>query len=163
MFILVTGLPASGKTTLARALIRRIQGLGIPCRMLDGDDLRKRLSPAAAFDMDSRTEHLARVVEHARETAAPGEVQVGAFIVPLERHRRMFRYAFSPYLEVFLDVPLQVCRERDPKGLYKKAYAGMLPGMTGVDSPYERPERPDVVIGPDSSPEDAARIVCSRI
>ena len=163
MFVLITGLPSSGKTTLARATKARLDAFSIPAIVLDGDELRASLSKDLGFDMASRDEHLRRVRIYAKLLYDKGAVLLASLIFPLAAQRAEFRAAFPVFLEVFMDTPLETCRRRDPKGLYRRAYAGLLPGFTGVGSPYERPTHADLVIGHQVPADDAARLLCSKI
>jgi bifunctional enzyme CysN/CysC len=90
-------------------------------------------------------------------------VVLASVIAPLEIQRADLRHAFPKYLEVFMDTPLETCRRRDPKGLYRKAYAGLLPGFTGVGSPYQRPLSADIVVKGEVPSDEAARLLCSKI
>ena len=163
MFVLITGLPASGKTTAARAVCRRLAAFGLPVMMLDGDEFRELACKDLGFDMASRDENLRRARAWVKPFYDKGTIIIASFVAPLARQRLAFRLEFTKSLEVFMDTPLEICRRRDPKGMYRRAYAGLLPGFTGVGSTYERPAKPDLAIHHETSPEDAARLVCSKI
>jgi adenylylsulfate kinase len=140
-----TGLSAAGKTTLAAELADALQTMGVCTRLLDGDRLRATLSSDLGFSRNDREENVRRVYRLAVEEAFQGVVVLVAVISPYRSVRDQLR-ANSPvsFIEVFVDAPLAVCEQRDPKGLYRRARAGELLGFTGVDDPYEAPLSPDV-------------------
>jgi len=148
--IWLTGLSASGKSTTAfeleRALIRR----GQLAYVLDGDNVRHGLCQDLGFSMADREENIRRIGEVARLFTDVGLITITSFISPYRIHRDQARAIHQAsrleFFEVFIDAPLAVCESRDPKGLYKKARAGELKGMTGVDDPYEAPVNPELVI-----------------
>jgi adenylylsulfate kinase len=137
----LTGLPASGKTTLARALVAQLQAQGLQAICLDGDELRKGLCSDLGFDAASRKENLRRAGEVARLLHGAGLSVVGAFVSPFSADRAQVRQLFAPphFSEVHLSTPVEECMRRDPKGLYAKAKRGELSGLTGWDAPYEPP------------------------
>jgi bifunctional enzyme CysN/CysC len=142
----LTGLPASGKSTIAAALERRLVESGRAAYLLDGDNVRHGLSDDLGFAPGDRAEHIRRVGHVARLMADAGVVAVVSLVSPLRRDREVARLlheaAGLPFVEVHVDTPLEECERRDPKGLYARARAGDLPGFTGVDAPYEPPEDP---------------------
>jgi adenylyl-sulfate kinase len=140
-----TGLSAAGKSTLAAELAGTLEILGVRTRLLDGDQLRATLCSDLGFSRNDREENVRRVYRIAVEEALQGVVVLVAVISPYRSVRDLLR-ASSPvsFFEVFVDAPLAVCEQRDPKGLYRRARAGELPGFTGVDDPYEAPLSPDV-------------------
>lgn len=144
----ITGLPAAGKTTLACALARELSQAGHPIHVLDGDDLRRGACRDLGFDRTGRAEMAMRVARLASSRASGGTIVIVALVSPYAADRRAARelHAASgvPFLEIFLDTPLAVCRRRDPKGLYGRASRGDLNGLTGIDDPYERPDDPDL-------------------
>ena len=144
----LTGLPASGKSTIAVALERRLVDEGRAAYLLDGDNLRHGLSGDLGFSEADRTEHIRRVAHLARLLADAGVVAVASLVSPMAADRagarRLHCAAGLPFLEVHVDTPVEECERRDPKGLYARARAGDLPGFTGVSAPYERPRRPDL-------------------
>jgi bifunctional enzyme CysN/CysC len=146
----LTGLPASGKSTIATLLEQRLMAGGCPAYVLDGDNLRHGLCADLGFDAASRSENVRRAAHVARLFADAGMTAVVSLISPYRADRvaaRMLHEATgSPFLEVFVDTAVEECERRDPKGLYARARAGELRGFTGVDDPYERPENADVVI-----------------
>jgi bifunctional enzyme CysN/CysC len=151
----ITGLPSSGKSTLGAAVEERLVERGRGAYLLDGDNLRCGICGDLGFDRADREANVHRVGELARLFADSGAVAVVAVVSPYEQTRRQVRELHErdnlPFYEVFLDTPMTVCAERDPKGLYARALAGDLDGFTGVDDPYETPQRPDLQLTPDQA------------
>ncbi|MHA6196615.1 adenylyl-sulfate kinase [Pseudomonas wadenswilerensis] len=143
-----TGLSGSGKSTLAFGLERRLLDAGIACCVLDGDNIRHGLCSDLGFDAQSRAENIRRVAEVARLMNDAGLVVMAAFISPYQRDREMAKRIIGAerFCEVHVSAPLDICEGRDPKGLYRKARAGMLSGFTGVDDPYELPRDPELAL-----------------
>ncbi len=143
-----TGLSGSGKSTLANVVAARLLELGRPAYVLDGDNVRHGLNADLGFSASDRGENVRRVGEVAALMADAGLVVLVPVISPYRADRDRVRAAHVsvglPFVEVFVDTPLEVCEERDPKGLYAKARAGEITGMTGIDDPYEPPERPEL-------------------
>ncbi|MEV7555417.1 adenylyl-sulfate kinase [Amycolatopsis sp. NPDC089917] len=150
----LTGLSASGKSSVAVELERRLVASGRPAYLLDGDNLRHGLNGNLGFSPFDRAENVRRVAEVAKLFADAGVVSVVSLISPYQADRELARAAHEtaglPFLEIFVDTPLEVCEDRDPKGMYAKARAGEISGFTGVDAPYERPENPDLVLRPEN-------------
>jgi bifunctional enzyme CysN/CysC len=148
--VLLTGLPASGKSTIAVALERRLVDLGQSAYLLDGDNIRQGLSDDLGFSPGDRAEHIRRVGQVARLFADSGVVAVVSLISPLADDREHMRSAHAqaglPFVEVFVDTPVAECERRDPKGLYARARAGEIKGFTGVDAPYEAPRSAEVLV-----------------
>jgi bifunctional enzyme CysN/CysC len=146
----LTGLPASGKSTLAAALEAELVSSGRIAYRLDGDNLRHGLTGDLGFDPADRAENVRRTAHAARLLADAGVVVVVALVSPYLADRGAARQIHVeselPFLEVFVDTPLEVCERRDPKGLYARARAGQLTGMTGIDDPYEAPDAPDLTV-----------------
>ena len=146
-----TGLPASGKSTLAVELEALLIGAGRPALRLDGDNLRHGLNGDLGFSADDRAENVRRTAHAAALLAEAGVVALTALVSPYRSDRASARAiheaAGVPFLEVWVSTALAECERRDPKGLYARARAGELPGLTGVGDVYEEPERPDVEIG----------------
>ncbi len=144
----LTGLPASGKSTIAVALERALVARGQPAYLLDGDNVRHGLSDDLGFAPGDRAEQSRRVGHVARLFADAGVVAVVSLVSPLRSDREIGRElhhaAGLPFVEVFVDTPVEECARRDPKGLYARAQAGEIKGFTGVDAPYEVPEKPEV-------------------
>lgn len=143
-----TGLSGSGKSTLANLLDRRLHEAGRHTYLLDGDNVRQGLNRDLGFTEADRVENIRRIAEVARLMTDAGLIVLVSFISPFRDERRMARNLFVPgeFLEVFVDAPLAECEKRDPKGLYAKARRGELKNFTGIDSAYERPENPELVL-----------------
>lgn len=157
----LTGLSGSGKSTVAVELERQLVAGGRAAYLLDGDNLRQGLNGDLGFSAADRDENVRRVAHVARLLADAGVVAIVPLISPYraarDLARRLHRAADLPFVEVFVDTPLAECERRDPKGLYAKARAGELRGMTGIDDPYEAPSAPELVLTPaDGSPDAMA-------
>ena len=146
----LTGLSASGKSTIAEALERALVQQKTVAYRLDGDNVRHGLNSNLGFSAEDRHENIRRIGEVAKLFADSGAVAITAFISPYRVDRDLARQihdgAGLKFVEVFVDAPLEVCEQRDPKGLYRKARAGELRGFTGIDDPYEPPLRPELVL-----------------
>ncbi|HEX6026510.1 MAG TPA: sulfate adenylyltransferase subunit CysN [Solirubrobacter sp.] len=144
----MTGVPGAGKTTIANLLERRLHAEGVHTAVLDGDNVRHGLSRDLGFSEADRIENIRRIAEVAKLMTDSGLVVIVSFISPFRSDRAAARKLFEreQFVEVFVDTPLEVAEERDPKGLYAKARAGEICGLTGLDAPYERPEAPDIHI-----------------
>ena len=160
----LTGLSGSGKSTVGVELEAQLVTAGRGAYLLDGDNIRHGLNGDLGFSEADRTENVRRVAEVAALFADAGLVAVVPLISPYRKARAEARATAAragvPFVEVFVDTPLEICERRDPKGLYEKARAGELKGMTGLDDPYEAPESPELRLSPeDGSPaEQAGRI-----
>lgn len=143
-----TGLSASGKSTIAGALEQVLTRQGYHTYLLDGDNVRHGLNRDLGFSDGDRQENIRRVGEVAKLMADAGLITMAAFISPFRADRQIVREILpeGQFIEVFVDASLDVCRERDPKGLYAKADRGEIKQFTGIDSPYEAPETPEVHI-----------------
>jgi bifunctional enzyme CysN/CysC len=143
-----TGLSGSGKSSIANLLEKRLTAEGKHCYILDGDNVRHGLNKDLGFTEAARIENIRRVAEVARLMADAGLVVLVSFISPFEKERRLAREIAGDidFLEVYVDTPLEVCEARDPKGLYKRARAGEIKNFTGIDSPFEPPSAPDMVL-----------------
>jgi bifunctional enzyme CysN/CysC len=144
----LTGLPGSGKSTIADALERRLHSMGLHTYVLDGDNLRTGLNKDLGFTPEDRSENARRISEIAKLMLDAGLIVVVTLVSPFRSDRQAARDLFDDgdFIEVFVDTPIQVCIQRDPKGLYAKAHTGAIPNMTGVGQAYERPEAPEVVL-----------------
>ncbi|XP_052459001.1 bifunctional 3'-phosphoadenosine 5'-phosphosulfate synthase 1-like isoform X1 [Carassius gibelio] len=150
----LSGLSGAGKTTVSMALEEYLVCHGIPCYTLDGDNIRQGLNKNLGFSPEDREENIRRIAEVAKLFADAGLVCIASFISPYSRDRlnarKIHEAAGLPFFEVFVDAPLDVCEQRDVKGLYKRARAGEIRGFTGIDSEYEKPEAPELVLKTDS-------------
>ncbi|XP_019747307.1 bifunctional 3'-phosphoadenosine 5'-phosphosulfate synthase 2-like isoform X2 [Hippocampus comes] len=148
--IWLTGLSGAGKTTISFALEEFLVSHAIPCYSLDGDNIRHGLNKNLGFSATDREENIRRIAEVARLFADAGLVCITSFISPFTKDRNEARKIHAsaglPFFEVFIHAPLEVCESRDVKGLYKKARAGEIKGFTGIDSDYERPEAPELLL-----------------
>jgi adenylylsulfate kinase len=146
--IWMTGLSASGKSTIASALEQVLLGRGRHAYRLDGDNVRFGLNKNLGFSAEDRAENIRRIGEVAKLFADAGVLTLTSFISPYRRDRELVRKlhdeAALPFLEVWVDCPVDEAEKRDPKGLYKKARAGELKGFTGIDDPYEAPEAAEI-------------------
>ena len=159
-----TGLSGSGKSTVAAEVERLLVESGRPAYLLDGDNLRQGLNGDLGFSADDRSENVRRVGEVARLFADAGVVALVPVISPYAadraRARRIHALADLAFVEVFVDTPLAICEQRDPKGLYAKARAGEITGFTGIDDPYEAPDAAELRLTPDDgAPSAQARRV----
>jgi len=161
-----TGLSGAGKSTIASLLEKRLHAMGRHTYVLDGDNVRHGLTKDLGFTPADRVENIRRVAEVARLMADAGLIVLVSLISPFRAERRMARDLLGPgeFFEVFVDTPLDVAESRDPKGLYKKVRRGELKNFTGVDSPYERPEHPEVRLETtESTPERAVEILLQQL
>jgi bifunctional enzyme CysN/CysC len=164
-----TGLSGAGKSTVANLLERRLFSLGRHTYVLDGDNVRHGLNKDLGFTIEDRVENIRRVAETAKLMADAGLITIVSFISPFRSERRMARDLMpdGEFIEVWVDAPLSVCESRDPKGLYRKARAGQIPHFTGIDSPYEPPEQPELVLkagekDPDTLAEEVVALLLER-
>ena len=146
--IWLTGLSGSGKSTIAYSVEERLYRRGMKTYVLDGDNVRKGLNSNLGFSMEDREENIRRIGEVAKLFVDAGIVVITAFISPYEKDRALARSIVDPneFCEVYIKCPLEVCEQRDVKGLYKKARQGALKNFTGLDDPYEEPRHPELII-----------------
>lgn len=144
-----TGLSGSGKSTIANALEIELHARGKRTYILDGDNVRQGLNKDLGFTDADRVENIRRIAEVSKLMMDAGLIVLTAFISPFQREREMARELIGSdnFVEIYVNTPLDICEERDPKGLYKKARHGLLPNMTGINSPYEVPTNPDLIVG----------------
>jgi len=143
-----TGLSGSGKTTLASLVEKKLFELNYFCQILDGDNVRSGINKNLRFTEEDRMENIRRIAEVSKLFMNCGIILICAFISPTNEMRQMAREIIGDedFLEVFVNTPLEVCEQRDPKGLYKKARAGEIKNFTGISAPYEVPEHPFLTV-----------------
>jgi len=164
----LTGLPGSGKTTLARGVAEKLRARGYRVELLDGDWARRTVSEGAGFTRDERRRHLKRIAWIARLLARNGVVVLCSFVSPYRDVRKEVREIVEeegiPFIEVYVKASLETVMKRDPKGLYAKALRGEIKHMTGVDDPYEPPESPDVVVDTEKlSVDEGVEVILSAL
>ena len=160
-----TGLSGSGKSTIANELDVMLNDMGLHTALLDGDNVRQGLNKDLGFSDEDRVENIRRIGETAKLMADSGLIVLTAFISPFKADRKIARDIIGDnFVEVFVDCSLDVCEKRDPKGLYKKARAGIIPNFTGIDSPYEAPEAAELRINTDElGPTACANIILAGL
>ncbi|MBI4716679.1 MAG: adenylyl-sulfate kinase [Planctomycetes bacterium] len=161
--IWMTGLSGSGKSTIAYTLEHALVQRKHLAYVLDGDNIRHGLNKNLGFSAEDRTENIRRIGEVGKLFVDAGIITITAFISPYRADRAVARQTVGAgnFFEVFCNTPIEVCEQRDPKGLYKKARAGEIKGFTGVDDPYEAPENPELTLDASKvSPQEAAVMLC---
>jgi len=161
-----TGLSGSGKSTIANEVEKQLALMNRHTFLLDGDNVRHGLNKDLGFTETDRIENIRRIGEVAKLMAEAGLIVLTAFISPFRAERRMVRDMIpdGEFIEIFVDTPIEVAEQRDVKGLYKKARAGELKNFTGIDSPYEAPEAPEIRVNTvDMTPVEAAEFIISQI
>ena len=159
-----TGLSGSGKTTIAEIVEHELRERGRQVEVLDGDIVRTNLSKGLSFSRDDRNTNVLRIGFVANLLARNGVAVIVSAISPYKEARDQVRRRIIDFVEVFVDAPLEVCAERDVKGLYKKAFAGEIEQFTGVSDPYEPPAAPDLVLKTDEEmPEESAHKVIEKL
>ena len=142
-----TGLSGSGKSTVANALDTRLNEMGKATYLLDGDNIRLGINSDLGFSIKDRNENIRRISEIGRLFVDSGLITIACFISPLKANREMARNTLGDdFIEIFVDCSLSECEKRDPKNLYKKARQGVIKEFTGISSPYEKPENPEIVV-----------------
>lgn len=146
-----TGLSAAGKSTLAVAVEEALYGMGCRTYILDGDNIRHGLNKNLGFSPEDRTENIRRIGEVAKLLRDCGIINMTAFISPYREDRRLARELGNGYefIEIFVDCPVEICEQRDPKGVYRKAREGIIKEFTGISAPYEAPENPEIHVRTD--------------
>ena len=160
------GLSGSGKSTIANKLEEKMFELGLSAYSLDGDNVRSGLNRGLTFSAEDRKENIRRIAEVAKLFMDAGLITITAFISPLKEYRKMAKEIIGKenFFEVFVNTPLEVCQERDVKGLYKKARSGDIEQFTGISAPFEAPENPDLEIDTTTvSVEDAVNRIYSSL
>ena len=159
----LTGLSGCGKSTIANMLEERLNEKGRHTYLLDGDNIRHGLSRGLGFSEEDRLENIKRVAEAAKLFVDAGIIVIASFISPLKKHRQAAKEIIGSgdFVEIFIDTPFHECVKRDAKGWYKRALNGEIENYTGVDSPYEKPKKPDVHINADdiNAEEGVGRII----
>ncbi|MCY9110009.1 adenylyl-sulfate kinase [Bacillus atrophaeus] len=161
-----TGLSGSGKSVMANAVDEKLYERGIQSYVLDGDNIRHGLNQDLGFRAEDRVENIRRIGEVAKLFVDSGQIILTAFISPFREDRKMVKEKFpqEEFFEIYIKCPLNICEERDPKGLYKKARSGEIKHFTGIDSPYEAPLSPDLTIESDKIPiADAADLIINEL
>ncbi len=161
-----TGLPSSGKSTLANEVEKKLIAGGTKTYILDGDNVRMGLCKDLGFSEQDRAENIRRIGEVSKLFVQAGVVVLSAFVSPYRRDRDAVRALVEngEFIEVFVDAPLEVCEQRDVKGLYKKAREGVIKGFTGIDDPYEAPLNPEITIKTaETSLEDGANLLVAYL
>lgn len=147
LVVWLIGLSGSGKSTIAMALEKLLFSRGYFAQMLDGDNIRSGINSDLGFSDEERKENIRRIAEIARLYAQSGVITINSFISPTHDIRRMTKNIVgTDYFEVFVDTPIEICEQRDVKGLYAKARKGEITGFTGIDAPFDRPENPALVL-----------------
>jgi adenylylsulfate kinase len=144
--IWLTGIPGSGKTTIALELQKYFENKGMPVDILDGDEIRKTLSKDLGLSPEDRKEHNRRVIFVAQILSKNGVTTIVPLISPYRETRAFARSEIPNFVEVWVKASVEECAKRDPKGLYKKAKAGEIKNLTGLQAPYEEPQNPEIVI-----------------
>lgn len=149
-----TGLSGAGKSTVSVAVEKELHARGVRTYILDGDNVRHGLNKNLGFSPEDRTENIRRIGEVSKLMSDAGVLTLTAFISPYRADRELVRNLMdeNDFIEVYVKCNLSVCEERDPKGLYKKARAGEIKGFTGIDDPYEAPEKAEVIVETDTQP-----------
>jgi adenylylsulfate kinase len=159
-----TGLSGSGKTTIAQIVEEKLLDAGVPVEILDGDVVRENLSKGLGFSKEDRDTNIRRIAFVAHLLQRNGTFVITAAISPYREIRDEARAMIKDFVEIYADAPLEVCEERDVKGLYAKARAGEIKGFTGIDDPYEAPENAEVVCKTgEQSPEESAQQVIDKL
>ena len=159
-----TGLSGSGKTTVAQIVEEKLLDAGVPVEILDGDVVRENLSKGLGFSKEDRDTNIRRIAFVAHLLQRNGSFVITAAISPYREIRDEARAMIKDFVEIYADAPLEVCEERDVKGLYAKARAGEIKGFTGIDDPYEAPENAELVLKTgEQSPEESAQQVIDKL
>lgn len=159
-----TGIPCSGKTTIADRVAEILREKGYKVERLDGDIVRKGLTSDLGFSKEDRDENIKRVTFVARLLTRNGVAVLATFVSPYRERRAKTRQEIGSFVEVYMRCPVEVCMERDVKGMYEKALAGEIKNFTGVDDPYEEPENPELILDTDKeSIDECAQRVLEKL
>ena len=150
--IWLTGLSGSGKTTISLPLVEKLIDMGYRVQILDGDVVRQKLTKDLGFSKEDRDKNIQRVTFVAQQLVKHGVIVVCAFISPYLSEREYARSEIGNFIEVFVKCPIEVCEQRDVKGLYAKARSGEIKNFTGIDDPYEAPEKADLIVDTENEP-----------
>lgn len=163
--IFFTGLSGSGKSTIANALEQLLFEKGYNTYVLDGDNIRKGINKNLSFSPEDRSENIRRIAEIGKLFVDAGSIVLAAFVAPYAKDREFIRETVGKnnYVEIFVNTSLDVCEERDVKGLYKKARLGEIKNLTGISAPYEAPQHPDVIVNEKNTIEEAATLIFATI
>ncbi|MDT7041530.1 adenylyl-sulfate kinase [Candidatus Nitronereus thalassa] len=153
--IWLTGLPSSGKSTLSRLVCQSLEEAGLPVVILDGDEIRQRLTKGLGFSKADRDENIRRIAYVAKLLTKVGAIPIVAAISPFHETRDRARTEIGKFVEIYVNCPLQKCIDRDVKGLYAKACRGEIKNFTGVSDPYEPPDNPELVVHTDLDTPEA--------
>ena len=160
----MTGLSGAGKTTIAKIVEAELKSRGLKIERLDGDVVRQSLTRDLGFSKEDRDKNIERVTFVAKLLSRNGVGVIASFISPYQSVRDRVRAETTNFIEVFVNAPLEVCAERDVKGLYAKAFAGEIPNFTGVSDPYEPPANPEIVVNThEETPEESAQKLISYL
>jgi adenylyl-sulfate kinase len=160
----MTGLSGAGKTTIARIVEAELKDRGLKIERLDGDVVRQSLTRDLGFSKEDRDKNIERVTFVAKLLSRNGVGVIACFISPYQAVRDVVRAETTNFIEIFVDAPLDVCIQRDVKGMYAKAIAGEIPNFTGISDPYEPPNNPEIVIHSDQeTPEESAVHIVSYL
>jgi len=165
-FVLLTGLSASGKSTIAHHVERKLFNNAICTYVLDGDNIRHGLNSNLSFSREDRKENLRRIVEVSKLFVDAGIIVFGAFIFPYMEDREYIKERFEGdnFLEIYVKCSIELCEKRDPKGQYQKARAGIIKNYTGISSPYEEPRKPNLIIDTEKTDiENAVQMVMALL
>lgn len=160
----MTGLSGAGKTTIALILVDELKSRGVKVERLDGDVVRQSLTRDLGFTKEDRDKNIERVTFVAKLLSRNGVACICSFISPYQAVRDQVRAETTNFIEVFVDAPLEVVKERDVKGLYEKAIAGEIPNFTGISDPFEAPARPDIHVRTDrQTPQESAQMILAHL
>ena len=155
-----TGLPGAGKSTLSKMLGEKLTQFALPVQILDGDEVRARLTKGLGFSRADREENIRRIAYVAKLLTNVGGISIVAAISPYLNSREEARSEIKNFVEVFVQCPLTTCIHRDPKGLYARARLGEIPNFTGISDPYEPPEKPEIIVHTDQeNPDDSLQTI----
>jgi adenylylsulfate kinase len=159
-----TGLPCSGKSTISQLVFDQLRRTGVKAELFDGDAVRQNLTRGLGFSKEDRDENIRRIGYMCQVLTRNGVIAIAAAISPYRAVRGELRSLITPFIEIYVNCPLEVCKQRDSKGMYKRALAGQLANFTGVSDPYEEPLAPELVLYTnDERPEECSRRVLELI